>query len=101
MEVEEDLIEQKEPTKRFVLKKPIRLAILVLLYLSICVQAMTMTIFNVANTSIRAEIRITEKTHAIFNFIYRLCHFLRRRSARNQDFSTLNLLLDFSRRIDL
>ncbi len=76
MEVEEDLIEQKEPTKRFVLKKPIRLAILVLLYLSICVQAMTMTIFNVANTSIRAEIRITEKTHAIFNFIFHVGEFL-------------------------
>ena len=76
MEVEEDLIEQKEPTKRFTLKKPVRLAILVLLYLVICVQAMTMTIFNVANASIRAEIRITEKTHAIFNFIFNVGQFL-------------------------
>ena len=76
MEVEEDLIEQKEPTQRFTLKKPIRLVILVLLYLVICVQAMTMTIFNVANASIRAEIRITEKTHAIFNFIFNVGQFL-------------------------
>ena len=76
MEVEEDLIEQKEPTKRFTLKKPARIIILVLLYSAICVQAMTMTIFNVANASIRAEIRITEKTHAIFNFIFNVGQFL-------------------------
>ena len=76
MEVEEDLIEQKEPTKRFVLKKPARVAILVLLYLAVCAEAMTMTIFNVANTSIRAEIRITERTHAIFNFFFHVGEFL-------------------------
>ena len=70
MEADENLIEQEEPTKRFALTKPIRIAILVLLYLAICVQGMTMTIFNVANTNIRAELRITEKTHAIFNFFF-------------------------------
>ena len=72
MEVDDNLIEQKEETKRFVLRKSVRVVILVLLYLTVCVQGMTMTIFNVANTSIRAELRITERTHAIFNFIFRL-----------------------------
>ena len=35
-----------------------------------------MTIFNVANAAIRAELRITEKTHAIFNFIFHLGEFI-------------------------
>ena len=76
MEGEEDLIEQKEETKRFVLKKPVRVVILVLLYLTVCVQGMTMTIFNVANASIRKELRISERTHAIFNFIFHLGEFI-------------------------
>ena len=76
MEVEDNLIEQKEPTKRFLLKKPVRLAILALLYLTVCAQAMTMTIFNVANASIRAELRISENTHAIFNLIFHLGEFM-------------------------
>ena len=38
MEVEDNLIEQKEPTKRFLLKKPVRIAILILLYLTVCAQ---------------------------------------------------------------
>ena len=76
MEGEEDLIEQKEETKRFVLKKPVRVAILILLYLTLCVQGMTMTIFNVANSSIRKEVRISERTHAIFNFIFHLGEFI-------------------------
>ena len=76
MEGEEELIEQKEETKRFVLKKPVRVAILILLYLTLCVQGMTMTIFNVANASIRKEVRISERTHAIFNFIFHLGEFI-------------------------
>ena len=76
MEVEDNLIEQKEPTKRFLLKKPVRVVILVLLYLTVCAQAMTMTIFNVANASIRAELRISESTHAIFGLIFHLGEFM-------------------------
>jgi hypothetical protein len=76
MEADDNLIEQQEPTKRFVLRKPVRIAILVLLYLAVCAQGMTMTIFNVANTSIRAELRITERTHAIFNFIFHVGEFI-------------------------
>ena len=76
MEVEDNLIEQKEPTKRFLLKKPVRVAILVLLYLTVCAQAMTMTIFNVANASIRAELRISETTHAIFGLIFNFGQFM-------------------------
>ena len=76
MEVEDNLIEQKEPTKRFVIKKSIRILILILLYLTVCVQGMTLTIFNIANTSIRAEIRITERTHEIFNMIFHLGEFI-------------------------
>ena len=76
MEVEDNLIEQKEPTKRFLLKKPVRVAILVLLYLTVSAQAMTMTIFNVANASIRSELRITENTHAIFGLIFNLGQFM-------------------------
>ena len=72
MEVDDNLIEQKEETKRFVLRKSVRVAILILLYLTVCVQGMTMTIFNVANASIRADLRITERTHSIFNLIFRL-----------------------------
>jgi len=77
MEADDDnLIEQKEPTKRFVLRKSVRLAILILLYSALCVQAMTTTIFNVANKSIRAELRITERTHEIFNFIFHSGEFI-------------------------
>ena len=76
MESEDNLIEQKEETKRFTLRKPVRVAILILLYLIVCVQGMTMTIFNVANSSIRKELRITEKTHSIFNFIFHLGEFI-------------------------
>ena len=76
MEADENLIEQEEPTKRFALTKPIRIGILTLLYLAICVQGMTMTIFNVANSSIRAELRITERTHGIFNFFFHVGEFL-------------------------
>ena len=76
MEADDNLIEQQEPTKRFALRKLVRIAILVLLYLAVCAQGMTMTIFNVANTSIRAELRITERTHAIFNFIFHVGEFI-------------------------
>ena len=76
MESEDNLIEQNEPTKRFVLRKPVRVVILLLLYLAVCAQGMTMTIFNVANAAIRADIRITEKTHAIFNFIFNVGQFV-------------------------
>jgi hypothetical protein len=37
---------------------------------------MTTTIFNVANQSIRNELRITEKTHTIFNFIFHTGEFI-------------------------
>ena len=76
MEAEDNLIEQKEATKRFVLRKPVRLAILILLYLTVFVQGVTMTIFNVANASIRKELRISERTHGIFNFIFHLGEFI-------------------------
>ena len=76
MEIDDNLIEQQEPTKRFTLKRAGRIAILVLLYLTVTVQAMTTTIFNVANQSIRNELRITEKTHTIFNFIFHTGEFI-------------------------
>ena len=76
MEIDDNLIEQQEPTKRFTLRKSGRVAILALLYLTVTVQAMTTTIFNVANQSIRKELRITEKTHTIFNFIFHTGEFI-------------------------
>ena len=76
MEADDNLIEQNGPTKRFTLRKSVRIYILILLYLTVCAQGMTMTIFNVANAAIRAELRITQKTHAIFNFIFHLGEFI-------------------------
>ena len=35
-----------------------------------------MTIFNVSNASIRKELRISERTHFIFNFIFYLGQFI-------------------------
>ena len=76
MEVEGGLIEQKESTKIFLLKKQFRVAILVLLYLTVCAQTMATTIFIVSNASIRVEIRILEYTHAIFGLIFNLGQFM-------------------------
>ena len=76
MEIDDNLIEQNGPNKRFTLKKPVRIFILILLYLTVCAQGMTMTIFNLANAAIRAELRITERTHNIFNFIFHLGEFI-------------------------
>jgi hypothetical protein len=75
MEVE-DNIEKIEATKRFPLRKSIRMAILTLLYLTVCVQGMTVTIFNAANKNIREALQISEKTHSIFNFIFNVGQFL-------------------------
>ena len=67
------LIEQNEPTKRFLLKKQVCVAILGIKYITICAQAMTMTIFTVfndTNESFHTEIKISESTHAISGLIF-------------------------------
>ena len=76
MEIEDNLIEQKEQKERFVLRKPIRVLTLILLYSIIITQTMITNVFNTANSSIRASLRITQKTHSIFTFIYHLGQFL-------------------------
>ena len=76
MEMDDNLIQQKEPTKRFILRKSIRSITLILLHSTILVQSMVSTIFNTANSSIRASLRITEKTHSIFTFIYHVGQFI-------------------------
>ena len=76
MEMDDNLIEQKEPNKRFILRKTIRAIALILLHSTILVQSMVTTTFNTANSNIRASLRITEKTHSIFTFIYHLGQFI-------------------------
>ena len=76
MEMDDNLIEQKEPNKRFILRKSIRAIALILLHSTILVQSMVTTIFNTANSNIRASLRITEKTHSIFTFIYHVGQFI-------------------------
>ena len=74
--MEDNLISQSDEKKRFLLRKPIRYLALVLLYLIIMAQAMVTFTFNSCNANIRASLRITDKTHAIFTFIYHVGQFL-------------------------
>ena len=74
--MDDNLIEQKEPSKRFVLRKTIRFLTLILLHSTILVQSMVTTTFNSTNSNIRASLRITEKTHSIFTFIYHVGQFI-------------------------
>lgn len=74
--MEDNLISQSDEKKRFLLRKPIRVIALILLYLIIMTQAMVTNTFNSSNSSIRASLRITDKTHAIFTFIYHVGQFL-------------------------
>ena len=76
MEMDDNLIQQKEHNKRFALRKSIRIITLILLHSTILVQSMVTTIFNSANPSIRASLRITNKTHSIFTFIYHVGQFI-------------------------
>ena len=39
-------------------------------------EAMVVNTFNTSNANIRASLRITDKTHAIFTFIYHVGQFL-------------------------
>ena len=74
--MDDNLIEQKEPSKRFVLRKTIRFFTLILLHSTILVQSMVTTTFNSTNPNIRASLRITENTHSIFTFIYHVGQFI-------------------------
>ena len=74
--MEDNLITETDNKKRFVLRKPIRIMTLFLLYAVIMAEAMVVNTFNSSNASIRAALRITEKTHAIFTFIYHVGQFL-------------------------
>ena len=74
--MDDNLIQQKEHNKRFALRKSIRILTLILLHSTILVQSMVTTIFNIANLSIRASLRITAKTHSIFTFIYHVGQFI-------------------------
>ena len=74
--MDDNLIEQKEPSKRFILRKSIRSITLILLHSTILVQSMVTSTFNSANPYIRASLRITEKTHSIFTFIYHIGQFI-------------------------
>ena len=74
--MEDNLIAETDNKKRFVLRKPIRILTLFLLYAVIMAEAMVVNTFNSSNASIRAALRITEKTHAIFTFIYHVGQFL-------------------------
>ena len=74
--MEDNLISESDNKKRFLLRKPIRLLTLFLLYAVIMVEAMVVNTFNSNNASIRASLRVTEKTHAIFTFIYHLGQFI-------------------------
>ena len=76
MEMEDNLIEQQEQGKRFVIKKSIRALTLILLHSTVLVQSMVVTVFNTANPQIRASLRITDKTHSIFTFIYHVGQFI-------------------------
>ena len=76
MEMDDNLIEKKEPEKRFILRKSIRYITLILLHSTIFVQSMVTSTFKTTNQNIRASLRITEKTHAIFTFIYHVGQFV-------------------------
>ena len=74
--MEDNLISESDNKKRFLLRKPIRIITLFLLYAVIMVEAMVVNTFNSNNASIRASLRVTEKTHAIFTFIYHVGQFI-------------------------
>ena len=61
MEIEDNLIEQKEQKERFVLRKPIRVLTLILLYSIIITQTMITNVFNTSNSSIRASLESPKK----------------------------------------
>ena len=74
--MEDNLISESDNKKRFLLRKPIRIITLFLLYAVIMAEAMVANTFTSTNANIRASLRITEKTHAIFTFIYHVGQFL-------------------------
>ena len=74
--MEDNLIAESDNKKRFLLRKPIRIITLFLLYSVVMVEAMVTNTFNSTNANIRAALRITDKTHAIFTFIYHVGQFL-------------------------
>ena len=74
--MEDNLITLQDNKKRFLLRKPIRIITLFLLYAVIMAEAMVANTFTSTNANIRASLRITEKTHAIFTFIYHVGQFL-------------------------
>ena len=74
--MEDNLIATQDNKKRFLLRKPIRIITLFLLYAVIMAEAMVANTFTSTNANIRASLRITEKTHAIFTFIYHVGQFL-------------------------
>ena len=75
MELNGNLIEEKEPKKRFLLSKTIRALTLLFLHSTILAQSMVTSTFNTTNQNIRASLRISEKTHSIFTFIYHVGQF--------------------------
>lgn len=74
--MEDNLIEQADNKRRFQLRKPIRVITLFLLYFVVMVEAMVTNTFNSSNSNIRAALRITDKTHGIFTFIYKVGQFV-------------------------
>ena len=75
MDLDGKLIEEKEPKKRFLLSKKIRSLTLLFLHSTILAQSMVTSTFNTTNQNIRASLRISEKTHSIFTFIYHVGQF--------------------------
>lgn len=61
MEIEDNLIEQKEQKERFIFRKPIRVLTLILLYSIIITQTMITNVFNTSNSSIRASLESPKK----------------------------------------
>ena len=74
--MEDNLITETDNKKRFLLRKSIRIITLFLLYSVVMAEAMVTNTFNSSNANIRASLRITDKTHAIFTFIYNVGQFL-------------------------
>ena len=74
--MDDNLIEQNEPSKRFILRKTIRSLTLFLLHSTILVQSMVTFTFNSNNQNIKESLRITEKTYEIFTFIYHIGQFV-------------------------
>ena len=74
--MEDNLITETDNKKRFLLRKSIRIITLFLLYSVVMAEAMVTNTFNSSNANIRASLRITDKTHTIFTFIYNVGQFL-------------------------